>query len=65
MMITQRGLRVCDKLVFQSETKNEIRGGFADLMNFEKYFLWNPRGICGVWSKSETFSYFEKHDSSV
>ena len=24
---------------FQSEMKNDIRGGFAGLLNFEKYFL--------------------------
>ena len=60
--------RVFDKLFFQSKVKNEIRGGFAGLMNFEKYSLWILRGIRGggrgVWSEIGTFWQFEKHDSS-
>ena len=57
-------------LVFQRETKNEIRGGRGSVTN---HFFKVKRilksaggggGGRGVWSKIGTFSQFEKHDST-
>jgi len=39
------------QIIFSKWNKKRNPRGVAGLMNFEKYFLWNPRGVRGVGSR--------------